>query len=1536
MRKFNTFALLASLVLVWLLVSSIMAMDPEERMAETQPLLNRVQSLYESLGLKPESSLKQLAVISATVPGTAAAFLADYHAANYYLKEKNYGEFVKLGAKLLESQVGFTSKEIGILSNLSSLLNNAELSPEIKEKAFNLVLPRMGMSPACWFGVANYLKKLELKPACNCNAEALGLPCYCGDAQKFNLACRCAEFAGGKSEETQLYLGDLLRLFSAKQSQPRKLEMYERYLKICGNDGAVTSSPEQCLAQILEWRSKAGDTAAGEQLKSLREGQEAGRLAVQKEANTIIELLGKGQLEDADKAIRELKMNPLRLNNDVCLQVNSSKIFGDLELAKRMDFAASMFKVMQGEKGAAKIYGQFHLKYTREDQAAYFALLDAYIVNSLTNPNWLLTMTGYFGARVNNFPEDIQVQLYECLTHGQEKLALNDLLAQYLLKKAELELDGNPKASLIDLESIMKKCSGMPESAKAGWLHDILTSKGKIVQGPLPRVSDCFTTEYRPEFKLNGAFAKGTDRTLEADMGISPCVAAEFDSEKVQTDGDKATAANAFDAKLDTAWMPGRSQAAVQIPLKSLSSIKQISIRVAGTPQYLVSLLGEDGRVLWKGERCLFFHDTLCSAGQTLPELVTMNFMPVDDVAYLRIEIYAGSPDDGLAEVSIKSPKYPGLHIDTLPVQKLPAGIRSLTASWTSEGAPVSYEITGDNEGVNGYPFSRWRKPWNKKKACSILREQGGNLGISFFGDKVSLRLRGKGGVAWRLDDEKSGRIEKDDTDAELREYPLVEGLEADEHKLQLKSFALAPLKDKYSPKDLVFEGLLISGTPKAFPVVRFECAGKWSTWFCLLNGKNVDVPAGTTCVQTAVVFDQRAAAGMGAASIKGLETKFETSAGENAKSFLTVCPFPSTFDSVVKALQERKLTVVYSKTGTRAEYDAAKRLADKAGVYLVSDDKQLNDYPGATLAIGTVLNNRYNLQLLARENLFANADFLNGGKAWCGSAKDAFGETDFYFICGPDAASIVAMVNKMTESIPQWREPNTRFRLFDASALERIYPWELGTSSNETQELKIALGRNDRRNAQIGIAFDSEAGEIETNCSGLKDQAGHTLPAIGVRYVAFYEWIPFFGDMRVPDLLVEKPLLPIPANTATGIWLTFKTGADVSPGTYSGELAVRVGKETKRVRITVNVLPVSVPRGEEYAFYSYSSVPYWWHLGSANYKKALGELYRNEAEHRLNMVTIDSDAFTWRLVDGAVVFDFSQLIEEIELAERIYTEAAMSPPKFYAGLSPVVQLRNILLWQDTKPDENAMQKIGSEYAAQLTAQLKKTGRWERYYQKVGDEPGAKMEQWVASAKPYRDGGLQVTTAHAVVPQNTLAAGVMSAWCPNYEHDIFDSFLRGRQEAGETLWWYMCTCPSTRITGQLIDSLAFYWLTAKWDFDGGHSYGGLCPPSGGPEATGIPFRYDHGLSSRMLFLPDGTLIDSVRREMESEGIIDCLLIKAAQKKIKGLTGPKAEEYGQRLDAILHSAVPYKRGYAESSAQWEKARLDLYQLLSTLP
>jgi hypothetical protein len=357
-------------------------------------------------------------------------------------------------------------------------------------------------------------------------------------------------------------------------------------------------------------------------------------------------------------------------------------------------------------------------------------------------------------------------------------------------------------------------------------------------------------------------------------------------------------------------------------------------------------------------------------------------------------------------------------------------------------------------------------------------------------------------------------------------------------------------------------------------------------------------------------------------------------------------------------------------------------------------------------------------------------------------------------------------------------------------------------------------------------------------------------------------------------------------------------TAADTPPGRYEGTLTLTANGQPTTLPVTIEVLPIAFPPAP-FTWYSYASVPYWYHAGSPAWRAAFTALMRNEAEHGATMVSI-APAITCQ--GDPPTFDFTLVDWQLDTADALYREAGRPPPRYYQ-YAP----------RKLPPSDDA--RFQRAYAEALTPRLRAAGRWERFYLKVGDEPGD-IVAWGKLAAPYRAGGLQTTTAHATRYDLAPVVGTMSAWCPNYEHDLELPLLRERQAAGDPFWWYICTVPSTRITGQPVDTLPFYWLTALWRLDGGHSYAALSPPDGGPEGTGVPFRYDHGLAWRILFLPDGTLLDSTRREYEAEAIRDAELLRLA---------------GERGAALAAPLIPGKYRYTRDAAAWSAVRQQLYDL-----
>jgi saccharopine dehydrogenase (NAD+, L-lysine-forming) len=92
------------------------------------------------------------------------------------------------------------------------------------------------------------------------------------------------------------------------------------------------------------------------------------------------------------------------------------------------------------------------------------------------------------------------------------------------------------------------------------------------------------------------------------------------------------------------------------------------------------------------------------------------------------------------------------------------------------------------------------------------------------------------------------------------------------------------------------------------------------------------------------------------------MKLAFDNTAAAPATDFTSHAPsaLPEQLDAVLAGVRAREAVVVYAKTGTSREHAAAKALAERAGLYLVSDDIGLNRYSSPVIAVGTPLRHRH------------------------------------------------------------------------------------------------------------------------------------------------------------------------------------------------------------------------------------------------------------------------------------------------------------------------------------------------------------------------------------------------------------------------------------------------------------------------------------------------------------------------------------------------------------------------------------------------
>lgn len=1239
----------------------------------------------------------------------------------------------------------------------------------------------------------------------------------------------------------------------------------------------------------------------------------------------------------------------------------------------------------------------------------------------------------------------VRVNAYLQAAAAMKDLELDELETEYLYEACRWGWSLDREKTLERLRTIAPAYKKYPSAAKAGWLLAVL-------EGRQPLTFPGVQRPWQPPAEENPDFTLVATDPLARGTGTPAEKRTQFDSATNLLDVGAAKTVEGVAVPLSREpWRPKNLPATLLIPLKQTATVERISLEAIEPLHFVVSLLGTQGHVLARYERSWEIWEHL-PAGHLWPDAkVDLKIPPVDGVRELRLEIHGAEGEVGIRQVTAHAPPYPMTEWVVGPAIPLPPEARGITLrSELSEPESVR-EYFIDSEETRGFPMMRWEAPWKKfGKNPANLRMLGGHLAFQFYGDAVTVEASRPGALVWNLGGT-GGEIRQTEKDAKnVTAYPLATDLPVGLQVLRLGAKPLPNENDAYAPNDTQINGFKVSGRARAALALRFSTDNKnWSGWFGPVH-ETVAIPAEVDgkrprFAQAGIWFDSRTVRGSATAEVRALEIVPGPEAGTSLLPWKDEAPrLVENLTEAARLLGERRVTVVYPKTGSRAEYDAARALADQARVYLVSDDLGLNSYPALPLVVGTPLRNRYTRQLLASHALWQDRGYLNNPEGLVlVIPDDQTGEPMAIYVTGETAEAVIRAAGRLRAAVSQAPAPTAPFRVFASNPLEMVYAWDLRPDRAAPTSLDLQLGRGDKRSLQLGVAAGRELKDFQVDWTDLAGPSGAKLPksALRARVAAFYEWIPFFGDLRLPNALTVEPPLPVPADSAFGLWITVNTPTDLTPGTYRGEISLRSGEKTVCLPLNVRVEDFAMPHLSTVPTYSFAQVPYWFVKGSAPWETAVASLAENEASQGVSYLsalndftavktpsfapvkqrvgdsgawvlcpdrtevsedgslalefarTVEAqllsvgvlkaasagewvleqsadDGATWsplatatlpekenrvlffplkgapleiiriRPVDGGAFEiakvrafaggepfhgDFSLLARQLDLMDDVYQKRGLPLPSYILQSSSALPLLSSDLLG--VPD-GGLSLVGT-YARELVAFLKKCGRSDRLLFKVGDEP-SDIAVWARMAKPYHDAGLRTMTCHSdKYPNIDLAVGLLDPLVPNYQHNINLPFFQKRREAGDSLWWYICGVPVTRLTGSPIENLPFYWLTAKWNLQGAMNYAAMHSSN---YSMPVPFRYEHGLDHRILFLPDGSVLDTTRRELEGDGIRDMEMIFAIRRQLDKMPDPtKARAIQTRLDALLAKMVPYKYGYPEDPQVWLEARHELYAL-----
>jgi len=1467
-------------ILVLLLIAtSAFAGDPEADLAYTHGARGAMEKLVSAGKPTPEQVVARQDWVLRHFPGTDIAAGIEMGRVGWVFAAKRYAEAIQAADAFVKKYPQYGGFEGDIAVTLTRIVRDESVAAPDRRAAFDSLLNHCRGSAVSLYQTQKYLAGIDLT-----------------DAEKYRLAKRGEEICGALPPAREFLWPFLAR--NAKLAKPEEtIAECERFLKRYGEDSTESVAARTLLFQT---RGQTNELAIF-QVEEAR---------IKAEAQTIVaactELLKAGKVNEALEQAEGLRKLPRR----VC----ESRIFAELLKKAANDSLDTQTKIvvlgfdrLPAGKLGDEMYKHVSESLVLSEDEACLALI-RWIRDNASERQRETTRCNRVLRRFTE--SSARVQAFTMMAELSRTLGAADDESNALFEIGRALHDVDRAKALEALDQAARVCPGSFSAARSTWLRSYLTGELGLSQSPVPREPSRLVKDDAPAALALPAAPKAVD--------------------DVMRDGN-VSRLRKLEPKQNLVVMSGAvsNSTSIIVPLKEPTSVDRLTVKTTVPCGVIVTLLDAAGKTRGKYERFWNFWEYYQTPALWPTEVVEFDLLPVAGVSFIRVDLYDPlGAAVSIREIAAYSSAYPVQALQVGAAQPLPANASALTVRWKAVEPERDVVHHASTESSRGFPIMRWRTPWKKFPRKAKLHAVGGALALEFYGSNATLELAGVGRVLPTLDGVKRDLIVHPTKDSS--DHILAEKLPLGRHLLILANASAANDDDELGfAAGIEFGGLKVKGRSRVTPAIRFgNDKGEWGEWIVLENptGSTVAVPQKSRPkrYQTALLFDTREVLGMDTATIENLSVEpagnGEVKPGNSTKDLVAEVPvIVEELAEAARLITDQRMPVTFPKVGTIREYEAAKRLADRAGLYLVSDDIVLGGGPGIILSVGRPIVHRYARQLLASHQIWSSPAYLNNADGVVAIQLDSAGQPTGIYVTGETVEAIQRATDRLLKALPPLKKPAEPFQVFTSHSLEMIRAWQLFPEREVPKELTARLAVNDRRAVQFGIAANAKLDDLTVTCSALRSESGDELPATLVRHVGFFEWIPFFGDLRLPNQLIDKPVLPIPANSASGVWLTFESSKQTKPGMYRGEVTIASGGRRQVLPVRVTVETVALPDFTRAATYSFANIPRnWFHPGTPTYEKALRALARNEAIHGVSVVSpgIGMGTEYVRSNDWSFVTHFNS--RQIEICEDEYRKAGKTLPSFLI-YTPDLKLIDRDLF---KEGGNHPPKTCRMFAEQLTEYLKKTGRADRLYVKVADEPGD-IQQWTDLARPFRDGGLRTMTCHSGNYTNIAAAvGVMNPWCPNYQHNVTRPFFAERQKAGDAVWWYCCGVPVTRVTGSPIENLPFYWLTAKWNFDGAMNYAAMHMSE---FYIPVPFRYDHGLEYRFMFQHDGSIIDTNRRELEQEGISDLKLIEFVRDHAKD------DETKAALDKIIDAIVPYKYGYPYAPAAWHEARSAVYDL-----
>ncbi|MCC7375475.1 MAG: DUF4091 domain-containing protein [Verrucomicrobiales bacterium] len=385
---------------------------------------------------------------------------------------------------------------------------------------------------------------------------------------------------------------------------------------------------------------------------------------------------------------------------------------------------------------------------------------------------------------------------------------------------------------------------------------------------------------------------------------------------------------------------------------------------------------------------------------------------------------------------------------------------------------------------------------------------------------------------------------------------------------------------------------------------------------------------------------------------------------------------------------------------------------------------------------------------------------------------------------------------------------------------------------------VRLELARGEAEAAQVVLKPTLDSQLLGVTIGTFRDAQGHAIPGLNaqideVAYVPVTR--PTDGSCLRGEYPDPLPPLKTPLRLNGGenhaLWITVRAGRETPAGKARSELELRTDVVTIRVPVEATVFDFELPRETHLrsAFgLGSTEIARYHQLKSREDRVAVFEMYlRNFAEHRISPYSF----YDFAPIDIQFVTQPGGTGKVAQIDFKAFDDAAkrwLGPEGFNTFQLPLRGMgggtfhsRHLGKLEGFEEGTPEHARLFRDYLGQIERHLDEQGWLSKAFTYWFDEPDPKDYEFVvAGMKRLKDAAPHIRRMLTEQPEPALM-GHVDIWCgltPEWTRDA----VKARRDAGEEVWWYICTAPKAPYVTEFIDHPGTelrLWPWQSWQYD---------------------------------------------------------------------------------------------------------------------